>query len=85
MIIYFQIGLEYLFIKRLFDLLFSSLTSLALDPLMLIIVLSVKLGDGGLILYKQVRLTKNGRNLTVSSSGACGWMLKGKGLPIPPK
>ncbi len=56
---------EYLFIKRLFDLLFSSVALLAFSPLMLFIALAVKLGDGGPVLYKQVRLTKNGKEFNI--------------------
>ena len=56
---------EYLFVKRLFDLLFSSLALIALSPLMLIIALAVKLGDGGPVLYKQVRLTKNWKEFNI--------------------
>ena len=56
---------EYLFVKRLLDLLFSSLALIALSPLMLIIALAVKLGDGGPVLFKQVRLTKNGKEFNI--------------------
>ena len=51
---------EYLFIKRLFDVLLSAIAILLLSPLMLITALAVK-ADGGPAIYKQVRLTKDGK------------------------
>ena len=53
--------LEYLFIKRVFDFVFSLLFLILLSPLMLLIALAVKCYDGGPVLYRQVRLTKDAR------------------------
>lgn len=53
-------SLTYLFLKRGMDIVLSLLALLVLWPLMLIIVLAVRLYDGGPALYKQVRLTKDG-------------------------
>lgn len=52
---------EYLFIKRAFDVTVSGLALLVLAPLMLLIAISIKLTDGGTVLYRQCRLTKDGR------------------------
>ncbi len=53
---------EYAVIKRLFDIVVSGLALILLSPLMLITGLAVKLYDGGPALYKQTRLTKNGKS-----------------------
>ena len=55
---------EYIFIKRLFDILFSSLAILLLSPFMLITALAVK-ADGGPAIYRQVRLTKDGKEFSL--------------------
>lgn len=52
---------EYLFAKRLFDIVSSGLVLLILSPLMLAIALAIKLTDGGPVFYKQCRLTKDGK------------------------
>ena len=56
---------EYLFVKRLFDIVSSGLVLLVLSPLMLVIALAIKLTDGGPVFYKQCRLTKDGRTFMV--------------------
>ena len=53
---------EYAVIKRLFDIVVSGLALILLSPLMLVTGLAVKLYDGGPALYKQTRLTKNGKS-----------------------
>lgn len=55
---------EYLFIKRFFDIVVSLLAIIILSPFMIITALLVK-SDGGPALYKQVRLTKDGREFKV--------------------
>ena len=50
---------EYLFLKRAFDILVSALGLIILSPFIGITALAVKLYDGGPVLYKQVRLTKD--------------------------
>ncbi len=52
-------------IKRLFDVVFSLLGIIISSPLMLIIALSIKLCDGGSILFRQNRITKNGKIFNV--------------------
>ena len=46
-------------IKRTFDIFFSILLIILLSPLMLITALIIKISDGGPVLYKQIRCTKN--------------------------
>ncbi len=47
--------------KRIFDVVMSVFALVALSPLFLIVGIAVKLEDGGKIIYKQTRLTKNGK------------------------
>ncbi len=57
--------MEYLAIKRAIDILCSLLGILVLSPFMLITALAIKLYDGGPAIYKQVRLTKDGREFKI--------------------
>ncbi len=52
---------EYMFIKRLSDILLACLTLIIFSPVFLITALAIKISDGGPVIYKQKRLTKNGR------------------------
>ena len=54
-------GFEYAVIKRIFDILLSLLALVILSPVYLITAIAIKAEDGGPILYRQIRLTKNGR------------------------
>lgn len=56
---------EYLFFKRVFDILISSVALLVLSPIMIITAIAIKMTDGGPVLYKQKRLTKNRREFYV--------------------
>ncbi|MDO5331721.1 MAG: sugar transferase, partial [Bacillota bacterium] len=56
---------EYLIIKRLFDFVLSLIAIIALSWLMIIIALIIRLSDGGPAIYKQVRLTKNGKKFNI--------------------
>lgn len=47
--------------KRSFDLLFTSLALILLSPLMLVISVAIKLGDGGPVFFRQKRLTLDGK------------------------
>lgn len=49
----------YLFLKRLFDIVLSILGMIIASPIMLVTAIAIKLHDGGPILYKQIRLTKD--------------------------
>jgi len=51
---------EYALIKRLFDLSASFLGLLVFCPIMIVTAVAIKLYDGGPVLYKQIRLTRNG-------------------------
>ena len=50
---------EQLFLKRLFDIVFSLLLIIVLSPIMLITALCIKLYDRGPVLYKQIRVTRD--------------------------
>ena len=52
---------EYRMAKRLFDLLASLAGIILLSPAMLLIALAIRIGDGGPALYRQVRLTRDGK------------------------
>ena len=56
---------EYLFIKRVFDIVVSGLAIVILSPVMLVVAIAVKACDGGPVLYKQVRLTKDGKTFKI--------------------
>lgn len=56
--------LEYRFLKRAFDICISGAAMLLFSPLFLIVALLVK-SDGGPVLYKQVRLTKDGKEFEI--------------------
>ena len=56
---------EYIFIKRLFDIVSSSLVLLVASPFMLITALAIKLTDGGPVFYKQCRLTVDGKKFNI--------------------
>lgn len=57
--------LEQELIKRVCDIVVSAVGIVVLSPLMLIVALSIKLCDGGPILFKQNRVTKNGKIFNV--------------------
>lgn len=52
---------EYLFLKRAFDMIASGLALIVLSPVMLVTAIAIKATDGGPVLYRQCRLTKDGR------------------------
>ena len=49
----------YLAVKRIMDIVLSLLALVVFSPFMLVTAVAIKLYDGGPILYKQVRLTKD--------------------------
>ena len=57
--------LEYLILKRAFDIVTSGLGIIIFSPLMVITALAIKLYDHGPSLYKQVRLTKDGKEFKI--------------------
>lgn len=52
---------EYIFLKRLFDIVLSAAALVILSPVMLITAIAIKITDGGPIFYQQRRLTKDGK------------------------
>lgn len=56
---------EFLFLKRLFDIVISGAALLVFSPVMLVVAIAIKLTDGGPVFYKQCRLTKNGKPFMV--------------------
>ena len=55
---------EYLFIKRAFDIVSSTITLIIFSPLMIIVAILIR-KDGGPVFYKQKRLTKDGKEFYV--------------------
>ncbi len=51
--------------KRIFDIFFSLLFLPVLAPVMLLVAIAVKVYDGGPVIYKQERLTINGKKFNV--------------------
>ena len=56
---------EYLAAKRLFDIVVSGLGIIILSPFMLVTSILIKAYDGGPVFYKQVRLTKDGKEFKI--------------------
>ena len=56
---------EYALAKRAFDIFASALGLIVLSPILLITALAIKLYDGGPAIYKQVRLTKDGKQFKI--------------------
>jgi len=56
---------EQQFTKRIFDILFSAIALILLSPLMIVSAFAVKLCDGGSVLYRQKRLTRDGKEFYV--------------------
>lgn len=57
---------EYLLIKRLFDIAASGIAIVILSPIMLITAIAIKAEDGGPVFYKQLRLTKDGKEFYIT-------------------
>lgn len=53
------------FLKRAFDIIVSLIGIVIASPFMLIIAIAIKLYDGGPILYKQMRLTRDGKEFEI--------------------
>ncbi len=61
----YRMTVEERFFKRFFDIFFSLLLIVLSSPFMLLTALAVKLYDGGPVLYKQVRCTRNMKEFTI--------------------
>lgn len=57
--------IEQLAIKRAMDIVLSAIGLVMTSPFFLIIAILIKFTDGGPIFYRQVRLTKNGKEFTI--------------------
>ncbi len=55
----------YLFLKRLFDIVLATAGMVIASPIMLITAIAIKLYDGGPVLYKQTRLTKDKKEFSI--------------------
>lgn len=56
---------EFLLAKRIFDILVSALALVVLSPVLLVTAIAIKSHDGGPVLYRQTRLTKDGKEFGV--------------------
>lgn len=56
---------EYAAVKRAFDICASLAGIIVLSPIMLVTAIAIRAYDGGPALYRQVRLTQNGRHFTI--------------------
>jgi len=57
--------IEYLIVKRFWDIVLSGIGLLVASPIMLITAILIKAYDKGPVFYKQCRLTKNGKKFDV--------------------
>lgn len=58
-------SIEYLFVKRAFDIIMSLLGILVFSPLFLLCAAAIFLTDRGPVIYRQKRLTKGGKVFTI--------------------
>ncbi len=61
----FDSSVEFKVVKRFMDLALSSIALILFSPFMLITALAIHLQDGGPALYRQTRLTKDGKPFTM--------------------
>lgn len=61
----YGLDFEQRLLKRIFDIVFSLVVIILLSPVMLISAIAVKLYDGGPVLYKQKRLTIDGKEFYI--------------------
>ncbi|MCR4889947.1 MAG: sugar transferase [Ruminococcus sp.] len=61
----YGLDFEQSLLKRTFDIVFSLFAIIIFSPFMILAALAVKLHDGGPVLYKQRRLTINGKEFNV--------------------
>ena len=60
-----QLKVEYAFVKRAIDIAVSLLGIIVLSPIMLVTAIAIRAYDKGPALYKQVRLTKDGKEFKI--------------------
>lgn len=56
---------EYIVTKRIMDFLFSLIGIILFSPIMIVTALAIRSYDGGPAIYKQIRLTKDGREFKI--------------------
>lgn len=56
---------EFLFMKRVIDIVVSLIAAIILSPVFLITAIAIKATDHGPVFYKQVRLTKDGKEFKI--------------------
>ena len=56
---------EYLLVKRVMDIIISLVALVVLSPIFLITAIAIKATDGGPVFYKQIRLTKDGKQFGI--------------------
>ncbi|EJX02756.1 exopolysaccharide biosynthesis polyprenyl glycosylphosphotransferase, partial [gut metagenome] len=56
---------EFLFVKRLLDIVISLVALILLSPIMIVVAIAIKAYDGGPAFYSQVRLTKDNREFRI--------------------
>ena len=56
---------EYLFMKRAIDIVVSLIAAIILSPVFLITAIAIKATDHGPVFYKQIRLTKDGKEFGI--------------------
>lgn len=61
----YSINIEQIVAKRLIDFVCSVLLVIVTSPIMLITAIIIKISDGGPVFYRQVRVTKNGKNFEI--------------------
>lgn len=61
----FKVSLEKRVIKRIFDIIISSVAIIILSPIMLIVAIIIKIYDRGPITYKQARITKDNKEFNL--------------------
>lgn len=60
-----NMSFEYLIVKRIGDFMLSLIGLIVLSPVFLITAICIKAEDGGPVFYKQVRLTKDGKEFEI--------------------
>ena len=60
-----SINPEFAIIKRVFDIALSALGLIVLSPILLITAIAIKINDKGPVIYRQKRLTKDGREFEI--------------------
>lgn len=56
---------EYLFVKRLTDIIVSLIGIIVASPIMLVVAIAIKACDGGPVFYSHIRLTKDGKEFPI--------------------